>query len=422
MSTTRKTMFSFLAAALIALAVSFVLVNCGGGGGGNGGTSTTYTITYDGNGNDGGTVPTDAANYELGQIVTVPGNSGILVKAGYFFSGWNRQVDGNGTNYSQGEAFVMGVSNVILYAKWTVNPTYTVVYDGNGSTSGIVPTDTTNYEQGQTVMVSGNTGTLARTAYTFAGWNTSSNGTGSTYTQAQTFMMGSANVTLYAKWTISPTYTVTYSGNGLFICTYLGTCVFTPPASGGVPVDSTNYLQGQTVTVLGNTGNLVETGYYFAGWNTEWGGTGTTYWAGQTFPVGSADVTLYAWWLDPTIIFTNNGNDTMTDNRTGLIWKKSSDNSYLYTWATAKSLCGGYNFRLPTRDELQGVISGFTGGNPSSWLNSQGFTSVWAASYWSSTEMPYNPGWAYTIDMSNGSMSSGAEIDTRYFWCVHTGP
>ena len=72
----------------------------------------------------------------------------------------------------------------------------------------------------------------------------------------------------------SSTYTVTYNANG---------------ASGGsVPMDNNKYQQGATVTVLGNTGTLVKTGYAFAGWNTKADGTGTSYAAGATFSMGTA--------------------------------------------------------------------------------------------------------------------------------------
>ena len=84
--------------------------------------------------------------------------------------------------------------------------TYTVTYNGNGNTTGSVPADSTNYEQGQAVTVTGNTGNLVKTNYTFAGWNTAADGSGTTYTQNQTFTMGAANVTLYAKWTSVPEY------------------------------------------------------------------------------------------------------------------------------------------------------------------------------------------------------------------------
>ena len=55
---------------------------------------------------------------------------------------------------------------------------------------------------------------------------------------------------------------------------------------------------GATVTVLGNTGTLVKTGYTFAGWNTAANGSGTSYIAGNTFTMGSSNVTLYAQWTE----------------------------------------------------------------------------------------------------------------------------
>jgi uncharacterized repeat protein (TIGR02543 family) len=93
--------------------------------------------------------------------------------------------------------------------------TYTVTYNGNGNTGGSAPVDTTNYQSGHTVTVLGNTGNLVKTGYPFAGWNTLANGSGTTYTQGQTFIMGSANVTLYAKWTMNATYTVGGTVSGL---------------------------------------------------------------------------------------------------------------------------------------------------------------------------------------------------------------
>ena len=166
-------------------------------------------------------------------------------------------------------------------------PTYTVTYSGNGSTGGSAPLDSGTYQQGQTVTVLGNSGSLVKAGSSFTGWNTVAGGTGSSYAQGQTFTMGTANVTLYAKWATGPaTYTVTYIGNG--------------SDGGSVPVDATAYQQGAMVTVLGNTGSLVKTGNTFTGWNTVAGGTGTAYTAGQTFTMGAAGVTLYAQWSAAT--------------------------------------------------------------------------------------------------------------------------
>jgi len=77
-------------------------------------------------------------------------------------------------------------------------------------------------------------------------------------------------------------FAVTYDGNGATV--------------GNLPVDPNNYAAGQTVTVLGNTGNLAYTGYSFVGWQTKADGSGTTYAPGQTFPMGTESVTLYALW------------------------------------------------------------------------------------------------------------------------------
>ncbi|MCU6793089.1 InlB B-repeat-containing protein [Paenibacillus sp. WQ 127069] len=261
----------------------------------------TYTITYNGNGSTGGSVPTDSGTYGLGVTVSVYGNTGSLVKSGYTFAGWNTAANGSGTNYAAGATFSMGATNVTLYAQWTVNgnPTYTITYNGNGSTGGSVPTDSGTYGLGVTVSVYGNTGSLVKSGYTFAGWNTAANGSGTNYAAGATFSMGATNVTLYAQWTVNgnPTYTITYNGNG--------------STGGSVPTDSGTYGQGVSVSVYGNTGSLVKPGYTFAGWNTAADGSGTYYAASDTFSMGSANVMLYAQWTvngNPTYTITYNGN------------------------------------------------------------------------------------------------------------------
>ena len=80
-------------------------------------------------------------------------------------------------------------------------PSYTLTYDGNGSTGGSVPIDPESYAQGATVTVLGNSGGLVNTGFDFAGWNTKADGTGATYAQDSTFAMGDANTTLFAHWT-----------------------------------------------------------------------------------------------------------------------------------------------------------------------------------------------------------------------------
>jgi len=81
---------------------------------------------------------------------------------------------------------------------------------------------------------------------------------------------------------------VTYDGNG--------------STAGTVPIDPSNpYESGETVTVLGNTGDLTRindggTSYRFTGWNTKADGSGTDQAEGSTFTMGASNVILYAQW------------------------------------------------------------------------------------------------------------------------------
>lgn len=91
----------------------------------------------------------------------------------------------------------------VAYPVFKQAVTYSVVYNANGSTSGTVPVDSNTYAEGATVTVLANSGTLTKTGYTFAGWNTAADGTGTDYAPDATFAMGTNNVTLYAKWSQS---------------------------------------------------------------------------------------------------------------------------------------------------------------------------------------------------------------------------
>ena len=79
--------------------------------------SSTYSVTYDGNTNTGGSVPTDGNAYNSGDSVTVLGNTGTLVRTGYSFNGWNTASDGSGTSYVGGNTFNI-TANTTLYAQW----------------------------------------------------------------------------------------------------------------------------------------------------------------------------------------------------------------------------------------------------------------------------------------------------------------
>lgn len=172
-----------------------MVINCGGGS--DSPPVPTYSVTYDGNTNTEGTAPVDTKTYSTTFSVTVL-DKASLTKEGYTFTCWNTQADGNGIDRAPASTFAMGSASVILYAKWTADPTYTVTYDANRGT-GDVPIDGNSYLAGLTVTVLENL-TLTKTCHAFSGWNTQADGMGTDRAPSSTFKIGSANVLLYAKW------------------------------------------------------------------------------------------------------------------------------------------------------------------------------------------------------------------------------
>jgi len=77
---------------------------------------------------------------------------------------------------------------------------FSVRYEANGATSGTAPVDNHSYAPGEEVTVLGNIANLAKTGYSFAGWNTKPDGSGIDYAAGSSVIMNSANLILYAKW------------------------------------------------------------------------------------------------------------------------------------------------------------------------------------------------------------------------------
>ena len=257
-----------------------------------------FGITYDGNGADSGSVPVDNAEYVLGFAAEVAGNTGGLAKTGYYFAGWNSAADGTGNGYSAGAALPIGSANITLYAVWVLpGATFTITYNGNGNTGGLVPTDADNYLAGSTAALATNSGSLVKTGSYFVGWNTAANGSGTSYLPGAAFVLGSSNVTLYAAWTSTTdpgaTFSITYDSNGA--------------DSGSVPIDTATYHQYNAVTVTSGQGTLVKAGYNLAGWMTAQDGTGTSYAPGTVFSMKASNTTLYAVWISTDYSFRSEG-------------------------------------------------------------------------------------------------------------------
>jgi formylglycine-generating enzyme required for sulfatase activity len=85
----------------------------------------------------------------------------------------------------------------------TTPVTYCVSYDGNGADGGAAPVDDGEYTLDDVVEVA-EPGTLNRSGFLFAGWDTVSDGSGVSFAPGDTFSITSFNVTLYAQWAVDP--------------------------------------------------------------------------------------------------------------------------------------------------------------------------------------------------------------------------
>lgn len=195
-----------------------------------------------------------------------------------------------------------------IWGRWTsvrsfiIMPRYTVRYDGNGSTGGSVPIDSSRYTSGSTVTVLGNTGSLTRTGFNFAGWNTLPDGNGTDRTVS--FVMGSSSVILYAKWTAysvvtNPTFNPV---SGIYTnvqtvsigCTTSGASIrYT--IDGSTPTESAGSLYSSAITV--GSSQTVKAIAYKSGMTTSLVSS-AAYWIN-----GSGGLTITNPW-NPTISFS----------------------------------------------------------------------------------------------------------------------
>lgn len=113
-------------------------------------------------------------------------------RTGYTFNGWNTLADGSGQMWNF-DTDAMPSANLDLHAQWSINQ-YQLSFNINGG-DGNSPT-TQNVDFG---ALATQPTTPQRQGYTFKGWNTLADGSGTTWDFATTTMLAN-NVTLYAQW------------------------------------------------------------------------------------------------------------------------------------------------------------------------------------------------------------------------------
>jgi hypothetical protein len=136
----------------------------------------------------------------------------------------------------------------------------------------------------------------------------------------------------------------------------------------------------------------------------------------------------------PVQRFIDNGNGTVTDSLTGLIWLKNANCFGGQAWTTAiasanalaSGKCGlsdgsaAGQWRLPNVMELRSLVNEQQA-NSAAWLNTQGFSNVQAYNYWSSSTYASYTDVAWYVSMSNGNVYNGNKTDIYYVWPVRGG-
>lgn len=133
--------------------------------------------------------------------------------------------------------------------------------------------------------------------------------------------------------------------------------------------------------------------------------------------------------------FTDNGDGTVTDNLTGLLWLRSADcfgpQSFGGALADSNALANGQcglsdaslagDWRLPHVKELQSLLD-FGRFDPSLPLGHP-FLGAPSGDYWSSTPARFDPvSTAWLVDMDTGETFAFSTLHTSHVWPVRGGP
>lgn len=255
-------------------------------------TPWKHTVRYDANAKNDTSVKGIPASQSKTANVDITLSSDVPTRNGYTFLGWNTKADGKGTAYASGATYIhdQNGGTVTLYAQWTPWK-HVLHYNKNVPTSSTsqtvsnMPVDQTK-TFGQLMTISNLVPT--REGYTFAGWYTQSNGTGTKYNPGSNYAadQNGGTVNLYAKWT-PWTYKIKYDKN-----------VSSSSSSQAVNNMPEDQSKTQEINVILSDNKPTRNGYIFNGWQVN--GTGMIYQPGATFSQdgdsNGATITLKAKW------------------------------------------------------------------------------------------------------------------------------
>jgi hypothetical protein len=117
--------------------------------------------------------------------------------------------------------------------------------------------------------------------------------------------------------------------------------------------------------------------------------------------------------------FADNGNNTVTDARTNLMWQKTTSPAMNYESAVAYcknlNLAGHTDWRLPTKKELISLVDkNFS--KPT--IDTRVFPDTVSFGYWTSTISAEDPDDIIFIYFATGEPGNGDKSDMCYLWAV----
>jgi Protein of unknown function (DUF1566) len=118
--------------------------------------------------------------------------------------------------------------------------------------------------------------------------------------------------------------------------------------------------------------------------------------------------------------------DCVTDALTGLVWVRapvyaSYTWDQAFTYANGLTLCGFSDWRLPNINELKSLLNS-AAASTATFLNTQGFSNVQAAPYWSSTTSAVNSAIAWCVNLGDVRVDpSDKTVAGAFAWPVRAG-
>ncbi|MGD0055115.1 MAG: InlB B-repeat-containing protein, partial [Acidimicrobiales bacterium] len=230
-------------------------------------TLPDVVVTFEANGGTGSMTP-ESNN---GPSALTPNT---FTWAKHAFTKWTTAANGSGSSYANGATYPFSAATT-LYAQWvaTTHPAikHTVTFNANGG-RGVTAAQTNS------VLATLTTNGFTRSGYTFKGWNTSANGSGTSYDNRAAYSF-KRSTTLYAQWSVR-SYKVTFDANG-------GSGSMTPESK-------------KTAGRLSSNG-FTRSGYTFRKWTTAANGSGDSY-ANNAVYRFTKSVTLYAQWTPKKVV------------------------------------------------------------------------------------------------------------------------